>query len=115
MHASLTIGFRGGGSGEEWGGGIRWRDEGRVALKAFSTMGCLDNEAVTHFVACFLPLLSVSVSLAIFLKVEKGANQAVSGCFLSQGYGRLITQAFNVQSVMGCEGISWAREAAMLV
>lgn len=49
------------------------------------------------------------------LKVEKSANQAVSGWFFSQGYGRLITQAFNVQSVMGCEGISWAREAAMLV
>lgn len=50
-----------------------------------------------------------------FLKLEKGANQAVAGWFLFQGYGQLITRAFNVQSVMGCEGISWAREAAMLV
>lgn len=50
-----------------------------------------------------------------FLKLEKGANQAVSSWFLSWGYGQLITRAFNVRSVMGCEGISWAREAAMLV
>ncbi len=78
-------------------------------------MGRLNNEAVTQFVACFLPLLPVSVSLAIFFKVEKGANQAVSGWFLFQGYGQLITLAFNVQSVMGCEGISWVRKAAMLV
>lgn len=60
----------------------------------------------------YLSLLSVSRH---FFKVEKGANQAVSGWFLSRGYGRLITQAFNVRSVMGCEGISWAREASMLV
>lgn len=98
-------------------GGIRWRGRRRVALKAFPTMGRPNNEAVTHIVACFLYslLLSVSDSLAIFLKLKKGANQAVSGWFLSRGYGQLITRAFNVRSVMGCEGISWAREAAMLV
>lgn len=63
-------------------------------------------------------LLSTSLLISVsghFLKLEEGVNRAMSGWFLYQGYGQLITRAFNVRSVMGCEGISWAREAAMLV
>lgn len=58
--------------------------------------------------------LSFLISGHFFLEArEKGANQPM--LVLSKGYGQLITRVFNVWSVMGCEGISWAGEAAMLV